>query len=102
MLQTSRTACFSINYNVKAVYQKYLGWFDGRPHTLWQYPAAEEGRRCIEAFGGLEELVKVGERFMNEKNDLRFARSLLAHANYGDSSHEGARMALAALGALLR
>jgi alkyl sulfatase BDS1-like metallo-beta-lactamase superfamily hydrolase len=26
-------------FNVKAVYQKYLGWFDGNPASLWRLPA---------------------------------------------------------------
>ncbi|MDR1776893.1 MAG: MBL fold metallo-hydrolase [Desulfovibrio sp.] len=26
-------------FNVKAVYQKYLGWFDGDPASLWRLPA---------------------------------------------------------------
>ena len=85
----------SVSHNVKAIHQKYLGWFDGRPHTLWQYPAAEEGARYVEAFGGIDKLVAAGVRFTEEKQDLRFACTLLAHANYADKSHEGAKKALA-------
>ena len=28
----------SVNHNVKAVYQRYMGWFDGNPGRLWQHP----------------------------------------------------------------
>ena len=30
----------SANHNVKAIYQRYLGWYDGNPAHLWQHPAA--------------------------------------------------------------
>ena len=30
----------SLSHNVKAVYQRYLGWFDGNPAHLWPHPAA--------------------------------------------------------------
>ena len=28
----------SVSHNVKAVYQRYLGWFDGNPAHLWEHP----------------------------------------------------------------
>ena len=33
----------SANHNVKAIYQRYLGWYDANPAHLWQHPPA--GRR---------------------------------------------------------
>ena len=31
----------SVSHNVKAIYQRYLGWFDGNPAHLWQHPPVE-------------------------------------------------------------
>jgi alkyl sulfatase BDS1-like metallo-beta-lactamase superfamily hydrolase len=28
----------SVSHNVKAIYQRYMGWYDGNPAHLWQYP----------------------------------------------------------------
>ncbi len=28
----------SVSHNVKAVYQRYMGWFDGNPGRLWAHP----------------------------------------------------------------
>ena len=28
----------SVSHNVKAIYQRYLGWYDGNPAHLWQHP----------------------------------------------------------------
>ena len=28
----------SVSHNVKAIYQRYMGWFDGNPGRLWPHP----------------------------------------------------------------
>lgn len=38
----------SVSHNVKAVYQHYLGWFDGNPAHLWEHPPAEAAQRYVE------------------------------------------------------
>ena len=39
----------SVSHNVKAIYQRYLGWFDGNPTSLWQHPPAAAASRYVEA-----------------------------------------------------
>ncbi len=31
----------SVSHNVKAIYQRYMGWFDGNPAHLWPHPPSE-------------------------------------------------------------
>ena len=31
----------SVSHNVKAIYQRYLGWYDGNPAHLWPHPPVE-------------------------------------------------------------
>ena len=31
----------SVSHNVKAIYQRYMGWFDGNPAHLWEHPPVE-------------------------------------------------------------
>ena len=31
----------SDSHNVKAIYQRYMGWFDGNPASLWKHPPQE-------------------------------------------------------------
>ena len=33
----------SVSHNVKAIYQRYLGWYDGNPAHLWQHPPRSSG-----------------------------------------------------------
>ena len=32
----------SVSHNVKAIYQRYMGWYDGNPAHLWEHPPAEK------------------------------------------------------------
>ena len=40
----------SISHNVKAIYQRYMGWFDGNPAHLWEHPPVEQARRYVESW----------------------------------------------------
>ena len=42
----------SLNHNLKAVYQRYLGWFDGNPAHLWPHPPEAAGERYVALAGG--------------------------------------------------
>jgi alkyl sulfatase BDS1-like metallo-beta-lactamase superfamily hydrolase len=35
----------SVSHNVKAIYQRYMGWYDGNPAHLWQHPPVEAATR---------------------------------------------------------
>jgi len=84
----------SLSHNVKAVYQRYLGWFDGNPAHLWEHPPVETARRYVADYGGVDALVAKGREYA-DRDDLRFAVTLLDHAVFAEPGHEGARTALA-------
>ncbi|NBE56261.1 alkyl/aryl-sulfatase [Streptomyces boluensis] len=69
----------SLSHNVKAVYQRYMGWFDGNPAHLWEHPPAAEARRWVECLGG-QAAVRRRARAYVRRGDLRFAVTLLNHA----------------------
>ncbi|WP_017584888.1 alkyl/aryl-sulfatase [Nocardiopsis ganjiahuensis] len=84
----------SVSHNVKAIYQRYMGWFDGNPAHLWEHPPEEEARRYVECMGGVDEVVRKADGY-RDHGDLRFAATLLNHAVFADPGHERARAALA-------
>ncbi|NRQ34628.1 MBL fold metallo-hydrolase [Nonomuraea sp. NN258] len=84
----------SVNHNVKAIYQRYLGWFDGNPAHLWEHPPVEQARRYVECMGGREGVLAYARRYIDE-GDLRFAASLLNHAVFADENDREARTMLA-------
>ncbi|GAA3246042.1 alkyl/aryl-sulfatase [Nonomuraea helvata] len=84
----------SVSHNVKAVYQRYLGWFDGNPARLWEHPPRESAVRYVECLGGGSAVVQLARRYIREK-DLRFAAQLLNHAVFADEGNKEARDLLA-------
>ncbi|KAH8675745.1 beta-lactamase-like protein [Xylariales sp. PMI_506] len=52
----------SVSHNVKAIYQRYVGWFDGNPSHLWEH-------------------IPAGEAF--DAGDFRWAAEILNHALRG-------------------
>ncbi len=80
----------SVSHNVKAIYQRYMGWFDGNPGRLWPHPPEALGPRYVEAMGGIDRVVGLaGAAF--ESGDFRWAATLLDHAIFTDSEHTAAR-----------
>ncbi|MFG1708321.1 alkyl/aryl-sulfatase [Nonomuraea sp. M3C6] len=84
----------SVSHNVKAIYQRYLGWFDGNPAHLWEHPPRESAIRYVECLGGGAAVVAFARRYIDE-NDLRFAAQLLNHAVFADEGNKEARDLLA-------
>lgn len=84
----------SVSHNVKAVYQRYLGWYDGNPAGLWPHPPRATGQRYVQALGGIDTVIAKGREFA-DNGDPRFAAQLLQHAVFADPGHTGARETLA-------
>jgi alkyl sulfatase BDS1-like metallo-beta-lactamase superfamily hydrolase len=84
----------SVSHNVKAIYQRYMGWFDGNPARLWQHPPEALAARYVEAIGGVDRVVELARQAV-DSGDFRWAATLLDHAVFADESHAGARTLLA-------
>lgn len=80
----------SVSHNVKAVYQRYMGWFDGNPARLWAHPPEAIGPRYVKAMGGLDRVVE-SAREAFDSGDFRWAATLLDHAVFTDENHAAAR-----------
>jgi alkyl sulfatase BDS1-like metallo-beta-lactamase superfamily hydrolase len=84
----------SVSHNVKAIYQRYLGWFDGNPSSLWEHPPVASANRYVECMGGVSEVVNIARRYA-DAGDLRFAAQLLKHAVFAGGSDAEAESLLA-------
>ena len=80
----------SVSHNVKAVYQRYMGWFDGNPGRLWPHPPEALGPRYVEALGGIDRVVELAQTAF-DSGDFRWAATLLDHAIFTDDQHDAAR-----------
>ena len=84
----------SVSHNVKAIYQRYMGWFDGNPSSLWEHPPQAAATRYVEVIGGQQAVLDKARAYA-EAGDLRFAAELLKHAVFADPDDAAARAALA-------
>jgi alkyl sulfatase BDS1-like metallo-beta-lactamase superfamily hydrolase len=81
----------SVSHNVKAVYQRYMGWFDGNPGRLWPHPPEALAPRYVDAMGGIDRVVEFAKKAF-DSGDFRWAATLLDHAVFTDSDHAAARV----------
>ena len=81
----------TVSHNVRAVYQRYLGFYDGHPSSLDPYEPVEAGARYVEFMGGMDQLLKQA-RASFENGDHKWVAEVLRHAVFADPSCEEARL----------
>ncbi len=84
----------SVSHNVKAIYQHYMGWFDGNPAHLWEHPPVESAKRYVDCMGGTDAVVGKARGYISS-GDLRFAAQILNHAVFADPGSTDAKALLA-------
>ena len=77
-------------HNIKAVFQRYLSWYDGNPANLWKLPPVQAGERYVQAMGGADALLAAARRSFDE-GDYRWVAELLNHLVFADPSNTSAR-----------
>ncbi|MFI1302816.1 alkyl/aryl-sulfatase [Streptomyces sioyaensis] len=80
----------TLSHNAKAVYQRYMGWFDGNPAHLWQHPPVAAARRYVEFMGGAD-AVLAKARQAYEAGDLRWVAEVVNHVIFAEPDHAEAR-----------
>jgi alkyl sulfatase BDS1-like metallo-beta-lactamase superfamily hydrolase len=81
----------SVSHNVKGIYQRYMGWYDGNPAHLWQHPPVAAAQRYVAAMGGVEAALRVARAAFDE-GDYRWAAEVLDRILFADEGHEQARL----------
>ena len=77
-------------HNSKAVYQRYLSWYDGNPSNLNRLPPVEAGKRYVELAGGAEALLTNAQRAFDE-GEYRWVVELVNHLVFADPGNQAAR-----------
>lgn len=80
----------TLAHNAKAVYQKYLGWYDANPANLNPLPERDSSKKYIEYFGGVA-AVMAKARADYEKGEFRWVAEVMRHVVYADPSNAEAR-----------
>jgi alkyl sulfatase BDS1-like metallo-beta-lactamase superfamily hydrolase len=80
----------TVNFNVKAVYQRYLGWFDGNPAHLHPLPPEEAGRKYVEFMGGSAAVLTKAKQAM-QKGEYRWVAEVVNHVIFAEPENRDAR-----------
>lgn len=84
----------SVSHNVKAIYQRYMGWFDGVPAHLWEHPPVESAKRHVAFMGGADAVVEKARQSYAE-GDFRWVAQVVNYVVFADDTHTAAKELLA-------
>ncbi len=80
----------SINHNVKAVYQKYLGWFDGNPANIHPLTPVARAERYVTYMGGTAAVLERARQAF-DTHDYRWVVEVVNHVIFADPGNVEAR-----------
>jgi alkyl sulfatase BDS1-like metallo-beta-lactamase superfamily hydrolase len=80
----------TVNHNVKAVFQRYLGWFDGNPAHLHPYPPVDAAARYVAFMGGAD-AVLTKARDSYDAGEYRWVVEVVNHVVFADPANAAAR-----------
>jgi alkyl sulfatase BDS1-like metallo-beta-lactamase superfamily hydrolase len=80
----------TLSHNAKAVYQRYLGWYDANPANLSPLPPVERARKSIEYMGGADAVLKRARDDFKAGN-YRWVASVVNDLVFADPTNKEAR-----------
>ncbi len=80
----------TVNHNVKAVYQRYLSWYDGNPCNLHPLPPAPTARKFVEYMGGAAAAI-ARARADFAKGEFRWVAQVMKEVVYAEPANKEAR-----------
>ena len=84
----------TLKHDARAVYQFYMGWFDGNPANLDRLPRVDAARRYVDLMGGSANVV-ASARSAFERGEYRWVAELLNHVVFAEPENREARTLLA-------
>ncbi|WP_459685822.1 alkyl/aryl-sulfatase [Viscerimonas tarda] len=80
----------TVSHNMKAVYQYYIGWFDGHPANYDRLPPKEEAIRYVKWFGG-EQAALEKAKASYQQGDYRWVVQALKWVVFANSDNKEAK-----------
>jgi alkyl sulfatase BDS1-like metallo-beta-lactamase superfamily hydrolase len=88
---SSRGYYGSLSHNVKAIYDLYLGWFDGNPANLDPLPPVESSQKYVELMGGAAKVLEEAQKAY-DRGEYRWVAELVNHVVFADPNNAAARL----------
>ncbi|MGO4711451.1 alkyl/aryl-sulfatase [Bradyrhizobium sp. 2TAF24] len=80
----------TVRHNAKAIYQKYLGWYDGNPAHLDPLPPTAAAKKFVAYMGGFDAVLEKA-RADFAKGEYRWVAEVANHLVFADPTHQEAR-----------
>ena len=84
----------TMRHNAKAIYQRYLGWYDANPANLNGWPPQEAGKRYVAAMGGAQAALKIAQTAF-DGGDYRWSAEVTSRIVFANKDDAPARELLA-------
>ncbi len=84
----------STNHDCKAVYQRYLGWYDANPSNLHTYPPEIGAPKYVDMMGGADAMLQKLQGYF-EQGDYRWVAEVGKHLVFADPTNQKAANLLA-------
>ena len=84
----------TVSHNSKAVYVKYLGYYDGNPANLNPVPPSQAAKNYMDFMGGADAVTSKA-RSSFDRGEYRWTAQVLNHVVLAEPDHEAARALLA-------
>ncbi|MFT5391342.1 MAG: alkyl sulfatase BDS1-like metallo-beta-lactamase superfamily hydrolase [Gammaproteobacteria bacterium] len=80
----------TVSHNAKAVFQRYLSWYDGHPANLNPLPPRPAAHKYVDYMGGAPQILQRA-REDYERGEYRWVAQVLYHVLFADPENETAR-----------
>lgn len=80
----------TLAHNAKAVYQKYLGWYDANPVNLNPLPSSNTAKKLVEYLGSTDAVLRKARKDF-EKGDYQWVAQITKELVFADPSNQKAR-----------
>ncbi|RJX75661.1 MBL fold metallo-hydrolase [Vibrio sinensis] len=84
----------TLRHNSRAVYQRYMGWYNGNPSDLNNLPPSDAAIKYVEYMGGEQELLKKAKMDF-DAGEYRWVAEALKHVVFANPNSEQGKQLLA-------
>jgi alkyl sulfatase BDS1-like metallo-beta-lactamase superfamily hydrolase len=84
----------TLRHNSRAVYQRYMGWYDGNPSSLDNLPPEPVARKYVQYMGGEAAILRAARKDF-DKGEYRWVAEALKHVVFANPGNAQARSLLA-------
>ena len=81
----------TVSHNSKAVYQKYMGWYDANPVNLNPLTPTESAKKWVEYLGDVDKVLKMAKTDF-DRGEYRWVAEITNVLVYADPENESARL----------